>query len=221
MSNPDWLPTREQDLVELAVVWDALLSDAAKQTAFGWNAAKCASVVLKIGAFIEKRNAYLEEKTKPKRLTKIIALKALKKAMRKFTNDAIRFNDLMSLEDKLVMGIGPRDENKTAQGDPDRPPTFSVRPRDTCQLALRISAEGSSRVAIPVWAAGAVVLLQVGGTPPASAEDLPVIRLITRARYVLNFAAGDSGKTAYLSVQWQNSTGEKGPPALIKTLIIP
>jgi hypothetical protein len=38
MAHSDWVPTREQDLVDLAERWKARLSDAAKQAAFGWDA---------------------------------------------------------------------------------------------------------------------------------------------------------------------------------------
>jgi hypothetical protein len=208
-------------LVELATVWDALLSDTAKQTAFKWDAAKCSPVVLLIGTFFEKREAYLADRTKAKRLTKDKAKKAAMKAMRVFANDAVRFNDLMTLEDKLLMGIGPVDETETAQGDPDRPPVFTLKPRDYCQVAAVVRADGTTRIAIPDWAAGVVLLLQIGGERPASPDDLPSIRLITRARYTIRFAAKDSGKKAYVSFQWQNTTGVKGQAAPIQEIVIP
>jgi hypothetical protein len=104
-------------LVELATVWDTWLSDAAKQTAYGWAAAKCAAVVLKIGTYFEKRAAYLEDKTKAKCLAKNNALKAAKAAMRVFANDAVRFNDLITPEDKLILGIGPQDTTGTPGGE--------------------------------------------------------------------------------------------------------
>ena len=50
MAHSDWLPTREQDLVDLAEKWKAGLSDTAKITAFGWNQTECAEAVGKITA---------------------------------------------------------------------------------------------------------------------------------------------------------------------------
>ena len=35
MAHSDWIPSREQDLVDLAEKWTATLADTAKQTAFG------------------------------------------------------------------------------------------------------------------------------------------------------------------------------------------
>jgi hypothetical protein len=54
----DWVPPRELDLVDLAMIWLTVLSDTAKQTAFGWDAAECQATAAKIGAFFNARAAY-------------------------------------------------------------------------------------------------------------------------------------------------------------------
>jgi hypothetical protein len=36
VGHSDWIPTREQDLVDLATRWTVILADPAKQTAFDW-----------------------------------------------------------------------------------------------------------------------------------------------------------------------------------------
>ncbi|MDR2792566.1 MAG: hypothetical protein LBB61_02715 [Treponema sp.] len=65
-----WFPAREQDLADHAVIWKEYLSDAAKQTAYGWDAGECAATVSAIDGFLEKRAAYREGKSAAKRLLK-------------------------------------------------------------------------------------------------------------------------------------------------------
>jgi hypothetical protein len=60
MAHSDWVPTREQDLVDLAEEWKAGLSDTAKITAFGWDQTECAEVVGKIK--YHRHSRWLEEK---------------------------------------------------------------------------------------------------------------------------------------------------------------
>jgi hypothetical protein len=123
--------------------------------------------------------------------------------------------------DFIDLGLILADENKTSQGDPDRPPVFTLKSKDYCQIAAVLHAEGTARIAIPDWAAGAVMLLQLGGERPTSPKALLTIELITRAHYTILFDPADCGKKAYISFQWQNGKGKKGPPAPIQEITIP
>jgi hypothetical protein len=123
--------------------------------------------------------------------------------------------------DFIDLGLTLADENKTSQGDPNRPPVFSLKPHNYCQIAAVLHAEGTARIAIPDWAIGAVMLLQIGGERPIDAKYLPAIELVTRAHYIIQFDQKDSGKKAYISFQWQNGKGKKGPPAPIQEITIP
>ncbi|MDR0683919.1 MAG: hypothetical protein LBF83_02175, partial [Spirochaetaceae bacterium] len=44
MAHSDWVPTREQDLVDLAQKWAVVLADSVKITAFGWDSAECTAL---------------------------------------------------------------------------------------------------------------------------------------------------------------------------------
>ena len=54
MAHSDWIPSREQDLVDLSAKWTAGLADPASQTAFGWDAAECAATAQKSQGFGDK-----------------------------------------------------------------------------------------------------------------------------------------------------------------------
>jgi hypothetical protein len=70
MAHSDWVPTREQDLVDLAEKWKAGLSDTAKITAFGWDQTECAEVLGKITAFLTARTAYETDNSTGNRIAK-------------------------------------------------------------------------------------------------------------------------------------------------------
>ncbi|MDR2247661.1 MAG: hypothetical protein LBE17_13485 [Treponema sp.] len=52
MAGGDWLPRREQDLVDLCQKWAAVLGEGAKITAYGWNPADCTAVLNQVNAFL-------------------------------------------------------------------------------------------------------------------------------------------------------------------------
>jgi hypothetical protein len=44
MVHSDWIPAREQDLVDLCEKWTQFLSNSGKQTEFGWAASECTTL---------------------------------------------------------------------------------------------------------------------------------------------------------------------------------
>jgi hypothetical protein len=148
------------------------------------------------------------------------AFKALKAKMRYIKRHNL-IKPPLTDADLADLGLALGDETITDQGDPEQPPVFTLKSKDYCQVAATLRAEGTARIAIPDWANGAVMLLQIGGTRPTSPKLLPSIKLITRAHYTILFDPADCGKTAYISFQWQNGKGEKGPPAPIQEITIP
>jgi hypothetical protein len=52
MPNEDWLPRKEQDLVDLSKIWILTLSDSAKVDAFGWIQADVTDILDKLNAFL-------------------------------------------------------------------------------------------------------------------------------------------------------------------------
>jgi hypothetical protein len=58
MAHSDWIPTREQDLVDLCEKWKTELEDPAKIAAFGWDTGEVTAVLGKINGFLTARAAY-------------------------------------------------------------------------------------------------------------------------------------------------------------------
>jgi hypothetical protein len=232
MSN-DWFPTREQDVVALAEVWDKLLADAAKRAAFGWDAAECAALRLKIGGFTQKRRDYKADDSSGKLLLKDEAKGVLKPAMRVFARGSIRFNDKMSPEDKLVMGIRPRDPNNTPKGEPRDlvDLMLSTIPTDHRVIA-GFRVEGSKRRGKGPYHAVEVCFCVRGlGEPAPLGPDVDAEAwhsvAVTASPWEKSFLPSDAGKRLYITMRWENlSTGRsgeagKGPWCGIVSIIIP
>jgi hypothetical protein len=66
----DWVPSREQDLVDLGVKWIDILGDTNKQVTYGWDPATCTFVIGKITAFLTARAAYEQVNSTENRITK-------------------------------------------------------------------------------------------------------------------------------------------------------
>jgi len=58
-------------------------------------------------------------------------------------------------------------------------------------------------------------------TPPLSVNELTRIALAKTSPFKLNFSDEDRGKTAYISVAWQNAQGILGPWGDIQSMIVP
>ncbi|MDR3325333.1 MAG: hypothetical protein LBS82_05045, partial [Spirochaetaceae bacterium] len=114
--SDDWIPNREQDLVDLLVFWDEALGNSEKRAAYGWSAPDCGAIVIKIAKFLEARTEYHNNKTKGNRLDKDAKKAILVAAMRDFANTSIRWNKKIPIQDRLNLGVGLKDETDTPQG---------------------------------------------------------------------------------------------------------
>jgi hypothetical protein len=70
MAHSDWVPTREQDLVDLCQKWKLELEDPSKIAAYGWDQTEVTEILGKIDAFLSSRTAYEADNSTAKRLAK-------------------------------------------------------------------------------------------------------------------------------------------------------
>jgi hypothetical protein len=208
----DWLPTREQDLVDLAEKWKAGLADPAKITAFGWEQAECAEVAGKITAFLTARGDYEADNSTAKRLVKDEAKGEAVDGMREFANSAVRFNKKMHDDDKLVYGIRPKDATPTAHGAPvSQPGTEVENTRNHYEHLVRAINHERGDHAKPADAYGVHYAWQAGGEKPATGADLPKSKFSRKTTHIVQHTEADKGKTAFYSTCYENSKGDTGP----------
>jgi hypothetical protein len=211
MAHSDWIPAREQDLVDLAEKWVVTLADTAKQTAFGWNATECTAAVGKITAFLTARSAYEADNSTEKRVAKDEAKEDAVDAMRDFANSSIRFNKKMRDEDKLFLGVRPTDTTPTTHGVPtSQPDTDVLNSINHFEHKVRALNHVTGDTSKPADAYGVRYAWQVGGEKPASGADLPKTKFSRRTTLMVTHTEADKAKTTYYATCYENGKGEQG-----------
>jgi hypothetical protein len=221
MAHSDWVPTKEQDLVDLIQKWIIVLTDTAKQTAFGWDSTECAEIANKLTAFLTARGVYETDNSTAHRLAKDEAKDEAVDAMRDFANASVRFNKKMSDEDKLVMGIRPADTIPTTHPTPTSQPDTAVdNTANHFEHKVRALNRGRNDTSKPADAYGVRYAWQVGGEKPASGEDLPKTKFSRKTTHIVTHTEADKAKTAYYATCYENSKGDTGPWSPITEAVI-
>jgi hypothetical protein len=218
----DWVPTKEQDFVDLCRKWAAILADAAKIAACGWDAAECARVLGLINGFLSARNDYEADNSTAKRLAKDEAKGETIDALRDFANASIRFNKKMDDPAKLVMGIHPKDTTPTAHGTPGSQPGTEVEnTRSHYEHRVRAMNTGRGDHSKPADAYGVRYAWQVGGEKPASGGDIKGgTKFSRKTTLIVQHTEADKGKTAYYSTCYENGKGDAGPWSPVEEAVI-
>jgi hypothetical protein len=221
MAHSDWIPTREQDLVDLCRKWAAGLADSAKTTAFGWDQTECTGVLETLNNFLTARSGYEADDSSAKRLAKDEAKGEAIDAMRNFANDAIRFNKKMSDEDKLVYGIHPKDTTPTTHAPPtSQPETVVENTTNHFEHQVRALNRGRNDASKPADAYGVRYAWQVGGEKPASGADLPKTKFTRKTSLVVTHTEADKAKTSYYATCYENGKGDTGPWSPVEEAVI-
>jgi hypothetical protein len=217
----DWLPTREQDLVDLCQKWKTGMEDPAMVTAFGWNQADVTAVLGALTAFLTARAAYADDDSSRNRLAKDEAREAVKTAMRDFAHSGLRHNRLMRDEDRLFYGIRPADGTHT----PDTAPaSFPEAEGDTSiprQVTINFWDSATKKRGKPHGVHGAEIKWAVLDHLPANIDELLHSDFDTASPFTLQFGEADRGKRVYFCLRWESSTNLKGPWGEIGSAIIP
>ncbi|MDR0563008.1 MAG: hypothetical protein LBG73_10015 [Spirochaetaceae bacterium] len=220
MSGGDWIPTREQDVVDLCQKWGVTLADSAKVAAYGWDQAEVTEVSGKISGFLTARLAYEGDDSSAKRLAKDDAKEEAIDAMRDFANSSIRFNKKLDDPAKLYLGIRPKDATPTAHPAPASQPETAVEntPNHFEHKVIALNHEG--KPAKPADAYGVRFAWQVSGTKPASGADLPKSKFSRKPILVITHTEADKAKIAYYAACYENGKGETGPWSPVEEAII-
>jgi hypothetical protein len=221
MAHTDWIPRKEQDLVDLCEKWTALLGDAARIAAYGWDQSECAGVSGTVDGFLSARYAYKNDDSSAKRLLKDEAKAEAVDAMREFANSSIRYNKKMSDADKLVMGIRPADTTLTTHPVPaSQPETVVENTTNHFEHKIKALNRGRKDASKPADAYGVRYAWQVGGERPVSGADLPKTKFSRKTSHVVTHSEADKAKTAYYATCYENAKGDTGPWSPVEEAVI-
>ncbi|MDR2448155.1 MAG: hypothetical protein LBD58_12860 [Treponema sp.] len=222
MAHSDWIPTREQDLVDLCQKWKLELENSSKIAAYGWDQTEVTEVLGRIGAFLTSRTAYEADNSTAKRLAKEEAKEEAVDAMRDFANSSIRFNKKMDDPTKLIMGIHPKDTTPTTHGTPtSQPDTVVENTVNHFEHRVRALNHETGDVSKPADAYGVRYVWQVGGERPASGADIRgQTKFSRKTNLVVTHTEADKAKTCYYATCYENGKGEQGSWSPVEEAVI-
>jgi hypothetical protein len=199
----DWIPTQEKKLVDLMVVWQVKLTDAALQAAYLWPADECAQTTTAITAFTDARTAYQAAPTKANRIEKDELKKAAVEAMRKFARERIRVNAKMNDGQKQDLGVTVQDREPSPVPVPDAGPdseaVISAREPGVVKVRyLGAKPYGVDRVEIA---------FSVSDTVIDSPDQLANNDTFSRNPWERTFAAPERAKKMYYSLRYLTKEG--------------
>jgi hypothetical protein len=217
----DWMPKKEQDLVDLCGKWKIELEKPANITAYGWAQTEVTATLGTIDAFLTARTAYEADNSTGNRLAKDEAKEEAVDAMRDFANSSIHFNKKMNDPQKLVFGIHPADKTPTHHLPPTSQPDTAVENTPNhFEHKVRALNHATGDTAKPEDAYGVRYAWQVGGEKPASGADLGKTKFTRKTTHIVTHTEADKGKTAYYSTCYENSKGDTGPWSPIEEAVI-
>jgi hypothetical protein len=221
--SEDWLPRREQDLIDLQAKWKEWLGNSAKQQAYGWDAADCADVAAKIDAFGAARAAYIDTNSGGNLDVKDAAKAASEEAMRDFANTDVRHNRRMGAEEKAFLGVRERDKNPSPIPLPSsRAVITDLRAQGGFVVGGRFHDENTPNShAVLRGCNGMLINFAVSDEKITDYDKLTLTRLVTSSPWSLPRGPDAEGKFFTCAPRWQSTKGGAlGPWGEIQSVVI-
>ena len=230
MKNRDWMPTREQDLLDLVNRWIANF----QSTDFDWRTEDILGVSTEITEFITLRDTFLGNRTHHNRIRKDEVKRDCVTAMRKFANNFIRFNPKMNAADKLAFGVRERNAVPLRVACPQDIPRADVSYPGPGLLMLHYGyREGTSRgeaaeyrikTAWGLMPPGVLAQPPSGEyfftSPPLHGSQLPNSVNTRRRKHQFDFTPYSQYKV-FFSLRYENDKGQEGPCSPVFSAVIP
>jgi hypothetical protein len=147
--------------------------------------------------------------------------KAANKTVRHYVNVSLRFNENLTDEDRVQLGLTVPDTTPTAEPVPDEYPEIEVN-TSTLRRVVCTFLNREHRAAKPPHVHGTE--LRSGFIPEGeepSLEHLTESSFSTRSTMTMDFADKDRGRRLGLCARYENNTGGKGPYGPIIIVFIP
>lgn len=219
---PDFLPTRDADLLTFAQHFAAYVVAHAVQLGFtSALGTQLNDVVVDFNDAYQISSNPLTA-TKGARVEKALRRAVLKATLRQFARQ-IQANPAVTAQQKTDLGLRVRDQEPTSQGAPNTQPVGRVVGTVNLDVVTEwFDQLTPTRRARPAGYAGLAIYSFVGDEPPADIELWRHEGLSTKSRYTVGFNAADAGKKITIVARWYSRKGEFGPlSAPMTTMIAP
>jgi hypothetical protein len=144
----------------------------------------------------------------------------LESASRDLIQGGVSHNHAVTDEDRIAMGLKPKDHTRTPSPTPASRPEAKVS-GSLRQITVDYHDEGSLSRGKPSGVRGCEIRFDLLAGPPANIEDLRHTASSTSSPYIFNFEEHDRGKHLYFALRWENTRGEKGPWSQLYDLFVP
>jgi len=146
---------------------------------------------------------------------------AVEATVRGFVNKHLRYNENVTNEDRLSLGLTVPDYKPAPIPPPASYPEALFRLLGERRIAVGFRDFGSLLRGKPEGVAGCEIRSLISDTWPASIDDMLASVFSTRSPCIFTFDESQRGKTVYFCLRWENARGQKGPWSTIYSVIIP
>jgi hypothetical protein len=144
------------------------------------------------------------------------------KAVRYFVNNALRYNDRLTDEDRVNFGLKVPDRTLTHSKEPEEYPKIEVKIFVLRELTLSFINSATHRTGKPLQAQAIELCWAiVPRGEPASVKQLVNSIYLTRPRHTLKFGDKERGEVVGLCARYIGRRGQRGPFGPLIIAIIP
>ncbi|MDR1722602.1 MAG: hypothetical protein LBR84_01530 [Tannerella sp.] len=222
--STDYIPHSYDGLAIWLNNFTAFVSDQANMTRLGIAADKINALLLSANQFIAANTAADEPNAgSADLLVRSEAASAATNAVRYFVNSQLRYNDAVTDQDRVNMGLTVPDHEPTPAPVPVTWPvtTAKLPSEGIIEIHYVDSASPEGHRAKPAGVHGAEIRHAILTSPPTSDADLINSDFSTRSPHRFTYNLSQRGQTVYFRLRWENTRGQKGPWAPIVSAIVP
>jgi hypothetical protein len=221
MSDKNYLPKSFALLLNWLVNFIAYVT--ANMSRFGISSAKVSTLQTLITQYqAAQAKAVLPNAGSADRVARKDKARTVSKAARDFVNANLRYNEAVTDEDRVMLGLTVPDREPSPEGEIETMPVVDLI--DTTVIRRIVlhfkDMYGKSR-AKPAHVHGAEIKWAVLDEKPKSTDELIHSEFSTRSHQTLTFDENQRSKTLYACLRWENNRAQKGPWSEIYSAIIP
>ncbi len=147
--------------------------------------------------------------------------KSYEKNLRAFFNAHIKYNPLISIDERLQLGLHPRKHSRTPVAVPETAPEGGIDFSTRFQHKIIYQDSLSPHIkAKPEGVTGCQIWMKIGGNTPVDISELSFVKVNTSSPCVIKFDAENLGKQVYYWLRWVNRRGETGPWSPVISAIV-
>jgi hypothetical protein len=220
MSNSDFLPRKDADLLQWAINFLAALLAILSRIGFPTEVYDRLSSL--VDDFRDKLRIATATGTRTKTTVqeKNASRKTLLTAFRNAIGEYLTRNHSLTDADRDNLGLPIRKSGRTPTPVATTIPWVQVVMTVIRYLRFDFGGSETSR-AKPAGQHGMELAGLIGGERPANVYALTLSYFDTHTPLSIAFEEEDRGKTFWFAVRWENTRGEKGPWSEIQSAIIP